>query len=98
MRKNGMKRTWTLSIALLLILSVFLAACGGNSDSTSSSPAAATDASKTAAPAATEAPTPAAEDITLTYSSGFTGPDRPAYEELAKLFTSKHPNIKINMD
>ncbi|WP_240416005.1 ABC transporter substrate-binding protein [Paenibacillus periandrae] len=36
--------------------------------------------------------------VTLTYWNGFTGPDRPAYEELVKRFNDSHPNIQITME
>lgn len=38
------------------------------------------------------------ENVTLSFWNGFTGPDRPAYEEMVKRFEQAHPNIKIEMD
>lgn len=36
--------------------------------------------------------------VELTFWNGFTGPDRPAIEELVKRFNEEHPNIQVKMD
>lgn len=36
--------------------------------------------------------------VELTLWTGFTGPDRPAYENLIKQFNDSHPKIKVTMD
>lgn len=38
------------------------------------------------------------EKVTLTFWNGFTGPDRPAVEDLVKKFNDSHPNIQVSMD
>lgn len=38
------------------------------------------------------------ENVVITFWNGFTGPDRPAIEELVKQFNETHPNIKVEMD
>jgi multiple sugar transport system substrate-binding protein len=38
------------------------------------------------------------EKVTLTFWNGFTGPDRPAIEELVKRFNDAHPDIQVSMD
>src|SRR5260221_5847669 len=40
----------------------------------------------------------AADPVTLTFWNGFTGGDRPAYEELVKEFNASHPDIQVSMD
>jgi multiple sugar transport system substrate-binding protein len=39
-----------------------------------------------------------AEDVQLTFWNGFTGPDRPAIEEITKKFSDASPGIKVAMD
>jgi multiple sugar transport system substrate-binding protein len=78
------------------LMALALAACqaapavspGGGATATSG----ATPAAGTTAPA-----TPAAK-TTLTFLTGFTGGDRPAYEELIRQFNSSQPNIEVKMD
>ena len=36
--------------------------------------------------------------VKLTMLTGFTGPDRPAYDALIKEFNSSHPKIQVTMD
>ncbi|GAA1022409.1 ABC transporter substrate-binding protein [Acrocarpospora pleiomorpha] len=36
--------------------------------------------------------------VELSLWTGFTGPDRPAYENLVKQFNASHPKIKVTMD
>jgi multiple sugar transport system substrate-binding protein len=36
--------------------------------------------------------------VSLSLWTGFTGPDRPAYEALVKQFNDSHPKIKVSMD
>lgn len=36
--------------------------------------------------------------VKLTMLTGFTGPDRPAYDALIKDFNASHPNIQVTMD
>src|SRR3981189_2442218 len=36
--------------------------------------------------------------VELSLWTGFTGPDRPAYEALVKQFNAAHPLIKVTMD
>ncbi|NUR71700.1 MAG: extracellular solute-binding protein, partial [Hamadaea sp.] len=36
--------------------------------------------------------------VQLSLWTGFTGPDRPAYESLVKQFNDTHPKIKVTMD
>lgn len=95
MRSLAEKKKWRTAIALLSVISVFLSACGGTKAPTST---AKNPDSSTSATTQPEAKKPSEEAVTLTFWNGFTGPDRPAYEDLVKQFTEKHPNIKINMD
>src|SRR4051812_49400087 len=39
-----------------------------------------------------------AEDVQLTFWNGFTGPDRPAIEEITKKFSDANPGITVTMD
>ena len=37
------------------------------------------------------------KNVTLTFWNGFTGPDRPALEEIVRRFNASHPKIKVRM-
>ena len=72
-----------LAVLAVLLLGVFAlaAGCGGGDDADEEGGAGA-------------APT---EKVTLTFWNGFTGPDRPALEEIVKRFNASHPNIQVRM-
>lgn len=92
-------------LALALTLPI-IAACGD----AAATPVPAVTAPPAVAPAATAPPaaapaTPTAaaagsggQKVTLTFWNGFTGPDRPAVEELVKRYNDAHPNVQIQMD
>ena len=42
-------------------------------------------------------PSQPTKNVTLTFWNGFTGPDRPALEEIVKRFNASHPKIKVQM-
>jgi multiple sugar transport system substrate-binding protein len=83
---NGYTPRWQHGV-LLLVLAALLAACGG-----ASAPAVSGGATTAQQPAAS------AEKVTITYWNGFTGPDRPAIEEMVKKFNESHPNIDVQME
>lgn len=87
-----MRSSGSTIVGLLAVLTLLLAACGGDE----ASPGEGTGES----PAGT-----AAEDgggdgevAELTFLAGFTGGDRPAYEELVRMFNESHPNINVTLD
>ncbi len=78
---------------------------GGNSDSSQATTTAGTGSSSTGNTQPTGATgttgssgSAGGEKVTLTFWNGFTGPDRPAVEDLVKKFNDSHPNIQVNMD
>lgn len=75
-----------ISFVLILSLVLLTAACGtGNKGNVADSSSPGADAS-------------AGKKVELTFWNGFTGPDRPAYEDLVKQFNEAHPNIEVKMD
>lgn len=81
-------------MALVALIGV---ACGGGSEDP---PAAdgTTDTTGTAAPADDGTTGGDGEVAELTFMAGFTGGDRPAYEELVAMFNESHPGIEVTLD
>jgi len=82
--KKGLAALWLLCLILVL------AACSGGKGGDRSGAPAGGESGGSASPAAGK--------VTLTFWNGFTGPDRPAYEELVKKFNAEHPKIEVVMD
>lgn len=76
-------------VALLAVFGLLLAACGSDGSDAEGEGSSPTNA------AGTEAGGEVAE---LTFLAGFTGGDRPAYEELVRMFNEAHPNINVTLD
>ncbi|MBB6731461.1 ABC transporter substrate-binding protein [Cohnella zeiphila] len=86
-------KPWIATSASLLAASLLLAACGGNGQNDQNSQSANSSQS--------QAPSGKSDDgkaVRLTFWNGFTGPDRPGYENLVKQFNDTHPNIQVTMD
>ncbi|WP_106767711.1 ABC transporter substrate-binding protein [Paenibacillus faecalis] len=83
-----MKRSSLLLLSVMLLVSMFLAACGGNN------PAADGDNPET------DTPKQEAKDVSLRVFSTFGGTDaaREAFQALLDDFEKKHPNVKIEND
>lgn len=88
---------WRTSI-LVAVIALVAVACGGNGnepsgagDGTGQGPTDTTDAGGTGG-------TAGGEVAELTFLAGFTGPDRPAYEQIVEMFNESHPNIKVTLD
>lgn len=67
-------------------------AAGSSSSNDQGSPAAVSGSS------GTPSSTPAGPVIQLSMLTGFTGPDKPAYDALIEEFNKTHPTIKVSMD
>lgn len=97
-----MNRRFLLTISLIAILSMLLAACGGGAAEPTAAPAApaAAEAPVAEAPAAeapaAEAPAPSGEAVTLEYWL-WDANQLPAYQQCATDFTAKNPNITVNI-
>ncbi|MFD1953164.1 ABC transporter substrate-binding protein [Paenibacillus thailandensis] len=96
-----MKKSSLLLVSLALLLTTFLAACGGsgnggnsgnNGNTASPSPSGSAEA--------TASPTPEAEPVNLRVFSTFGGTDaaRDAFQGLLDEFTAANPNVKIEND
>jgi multiple sugar transport system substrate-binding protein len=97
LRLTRLARKIAAGLVALLLLLPLLAACG---DSPTAAPAATTAASGSGATSAatTAAPAASGQKTTLTFWNGFTGPDRPAVEEITKKFGDANPSVTVNMD
>ncbi|AYB44953.1 ABC transporter substrate-binding protein [Paenibacillus lautus] len=93
-----MKRTSMLLMSVMLLLSMFLAACG-NSGGTNT-PAAEGDAPKTETTPPAEEKKDEAAPVSLRVFSTFGGTDaaREAFQAALDEFTKEHPNVKIDND
>ncbi len=97
-----MNRRFLLTISLIAIFSMLLAACGGGAAEPTAAPAApaAAEAPVAEAPAAeapaAEAPAPSGEAVTLEYWL-WDANQLPAYQQCATDFTAKNPNITVNI-
>lgn len=78
----GTSRRSMMSVAALVLVVSAAAACGGSSASDDSGSSAG----------------PGSAPVELTMLTGFTGPDRPAYEALVQEFNDSHPDIHVTMD
>lgn len=79
-------------LALFALLLPVLVACGPEATPTT------TTTGTTDATATTGGGTTSGEKVTLTFWNGFTGPDRPAVEEITKRFNDSNPNSQVQMD
>ncbi len=91
-----------LVLALFMLLLPLLAACGGDTN-TGSNPTATTGSTgntggEATATTATTGGTGTGEKVTLTFWNGFTGPDRPAVEEITNKFNAANPDTQVQMD
>ena len=100
-----MNKTWRLGFGIMLALALLAASCGDDGDDAEPAAPEPTAAPEPAAPEPTAAPEPAApepvapaEVVELTVVTGFSGPDRPAYEAIVESFNAAHPNIQVTMD
>ncbi|ANY71574.1 ABC transporter substrate-binding protein [Paenibacillus ihbetae] len=93
-----MKRSSMLLLSVMLMLTMFLAACGNNGSNGGTTPAA--DGEKQS----TETPAPEKKDdaapVSLRVFSTFGGTDaaREAFQSALDEFTAAHPNVKIEND
>lgn len=92
--KRHARKPWLPALILFFVVTVFLTACGGTKTAPSQGGDPQSQPAKSE-PAKTDS---SGGSVTLTFWNGFTGPDRPAYEELVKQFNDAHPNIKVTMD
>ena len=81
-------RKQALTLTLFMLLLPVLSACGGGSN-TGANPTATTG---------TTNPPASGEKVTLTFWNGFTGPDRPAVEEITNRFNAANPDTQVQMD
>jgi multiple sugar transport system substrate-binding protein len=93
MKRNA--KVWMSTGASLMAVSALMTACGGNGQT---APAQTVGQSSGAGQQTPAAQTNSGKVVTLTFWNGFTGPDRPGYENLVKQFNDTHPNIKVTMD
>ncbi|SMF86175.1 carbohydrate ABC transporter substrate-binding protein, CUT1 family [Paenibacillus uliginis N3/975] len=91
-----MKRSSLLLMSVMLLLSMFLAACGNNSGT--KTPAAEGESPKPAAETPKEEEK--AKEVSLRVFSTFGGTDaaREAFQGALDEFTAKYPNVKIDND
>ncbi|WP_235440445.1 ABC transporter substrate-binding protein [Paenibacillus sp. DMB20] len=89
-----MKRSSLLLLSVMLLLTMFMAACG-NGSKTASPPADGESKTPT-----TEAPKTEDKEVKLRVFSTFGGTDaaRDAFQGVLDEFTAKHPNVKIEND
>jgi multiple sugar transport system substrate-binding protein len=95
-----------ITLALMMVMLPLLVACGGetNTSGTGSTNATATSGTTgntggdATATGGTTNSGGTGEKVTLTFWNGFTGPDRPAVEEITNRFNTANPNIQIQMD
>jgi len=84
-------------LSILCVLSM-LAACAPATTQAPATQAPATQAPATQAPAATEAPTVAAEPVTLTYLVDDSQNTQDTAKALADAYTALHPNVTITIE
>ncbi len=81
--------------AVLVMLSMLLAACGQAAPTTVLEEPAATDATAVEVPAATDSP--ATEPVNLTLSFWGSDLDTQVYQERVNMFMDKNPDIKVEL-
>lgn len=81
--------------AVLVVLSMLLAACGQATPTTVAEEPVATDAPVVEVPAATEAPV--TEPVSLTLSFWGSDLDTQVYQERVNMFMEKNPDIKVEL-
>ncbi|MBE0669673.1 MAG: sugar ABC transporter substrate-binding protein [Anaerolineales bacterium] len=81
--------------AVLVVLSMLLAACGQAAPTTVVEEPAATDAPAAEVPAATDAPV--TEPVTLTLSFWGSDLDTQVYQQRVNMFMEKNPDIKVEL-
>lgn len=95
-----MKRTSVVLLSIMMLFSMFIAACGNsNSNAGNNAPASGNTDTGTNQPAAEE-PAQEAEKVTLRVFSTFGGTDaaRDAFQAVIDEFTASHPNVTIEND
>lgn len=90
-----MKKSSVLLVSLALLLTTFIAACGGG-NSGGNNAASPSPSGSASAEASTE-PTPAADPVSLRVFSTFGGTDAAtqAFQGLIDEFTAANPNVKV---
>lgn len=94
MSKRSKPRLLGIAISLALVL----AACGDGAEDDTATTTPSTDPTGTTQadiPATTEQ---SAETVELRFLAGFTGGDRPVYEQLIQQFNEEHPGINVTLD
>jgi len=77
------------------------AAASSSADTSSAASGSATDQSSTAVSSGSidqSSSAPTGPVVKLSMLTGFTGPDKPAYDALIAEFNKTHPNIQVTMD
>lgn len=87
-----MKQRIPVMIALLLVFSMLLSACGGGAAPTAAAPAG----EATAADAAAAAPAAGGEAVTIEYAL-WDSAQLPAYQACVDAFMAANPNIQVNI-
>lgn len=91
-------------LALFMLLLPMLAACGGDTNTgtganpTSTTATTGSTGGEATATTATTGGTGTGGKATLTFWNGFTGPDRPAVEEITNRFNTANPDTQVQMD
>lgn len=90
-----MKKQLTIVVAMLVVFSMLLSACGGGAAPAPAAGGAATEAAAGAATSAA-ASAPSGEAVTLSYWL-WDASQLPAYQKCVDAFTAKNPNIKVEI-
>lgn len=94
-------RTNLRYIVLAVSLVMVVAACGTDSEGGDTSTTGEGESTTETSAPATSAPattSPAGEPAELTFLAGFTGGDRPVYEQLVAEFNDSHPDVQVTLD
>jgi trehalose/maltose transport system substrate-binding protein len=90
-----MKRSLFSILALLIVLSMLLAACGATAEPTEA-PAATTAPEPTTAPEV-QPTTPSEEQVTVTVAAGAVGQELELTKAGAQRYMDAHPNVTVNV-
>ena len=93
---NDKKHLSVIAI-LLVVTGLFVAACGGGTAAPTQAPTAPTLPSGAATQPTAAAAQPSGEAVTVRYLL-WDSAQQPAYEQCAKAFTAKNPNINIKIE